>query len=77
MNFEYQRTKDEILMTLAVAPDQRLRPHDVERNLSHRLGVSTRTIHQAVKDLVGEGKVAYIYWDPCSYIQVVESDKSV
>ena len=77
MIFEYERVKSEILVSLAVATDQRLRPHDVERTLSHRLGVSTQTIHQAVKDLVEEGELSYTYRDPCSYIETAKGRGSI
>ena len=77
MTIENQRVKDEILVSLSAASAQRLRPHDVERSLSHKLGVSTRTIHQGVKDLVEEGKLVYTYRDPDSYIEVAEGFRSM
>ena len=72
MIVENRRVKDEILESLSAASDQRLRPHDVERNLSHKLGVSTHTVHQGVKDLVEDGKLVYTYRDPESYIEVAK-----
>ena len=77
MEFENQRVKEEILVSLSAASNQRLRPYDVERTLSHKLGVSTHTIHQGVKDLVEEGKLVYTYRDPDSYIEVAEDFRSV
>ena len=73
MIIENQRIKEEILVSLSVASNQRLRPHDVERILSHKLGVSIHTIHQGVKDLAEEGKLVYTYRDPDSYIEVVKA----
>jgi DNA-binding GntR family transcriptional regulator len=72
MVLEIQRLKEEILVSLSAASDHRLRPHDVERTLSHRFGISAHTIHQGVKDLVEEGKLVYTYRDPDSYIEVAE-----
>ena len=72
MIYENQRVKEAILGSLSAASDQRLRPHDVERALSHKFRLSTHTIHQVVKDLVEEGKLVYTYRDPCSYIEVSE-----
>lgn len=77
MIFQNRSVKDEILVSLSAASEQRLRPHDMEKILSHRLGVSTHTIHQGVKDLVAEGKLVYTYRDPESYLEMAESIRSM
>jgi hypothetical protein len=77
MEFENQRIKEEILMSLSEDSKQRIKPYILERTLSHRLGVSTHTIHQGVKDLLEEGKLVYTYRDPDSYIEVAEEFRSI
>jgi hypothetical protein len=67
---EYQGLKEEILRLVSEASDQRLRPHELEKSLAHKL--STYTVQQAIRDLVEEGKLAYTYRDPASYIELAE-----
>jgi DNA-binding GntR family transcriptional regulator len=69
---EYQHVKEEVMASVSGA-EHRLRPHDLERSVSRRLAVRMQTVHQAVKDLVEEGKLAYTYRDPSSYIETAES----
>ena len=70
MNSEYQYVKTEILTSLSGVSDHRLRPHDLQRTLSHKLGVPMHTVRQAVHDLVADGKLVYTYRDPMSYIEI-------
>jgi DNA-binding GntR family transcriptional regulator len=64
--------KQAIVEAVSAASDQRLGPYELERTLSHRLAVSKHTVHQAVRELVGEGRLAYTYRDPCSYVELAE-----
>jgi DNA-binding GntR family transcriptional regulator len=69
---EYQHVKEEIMVSVSGASEHRLRPYELERSISHRLAVRMQTVRQAVKDLVEEGKLAYTYRDPTSYIEPAE-----
>ena len=65
--------KKEIIVFVSEAPDHRLRPHDIEKILSHRLGVSIKMVHQGIKNLVSQGTLAYAYRDPASYVKTAEA----
>jgi hypothetical protein len=72
MTNEQQGIKEEILRLVSEASDQRLRPHDLEKTFSHRPNLPLHTVQQAIKDLVEEGKLAYTYRDPTSYLELAE-----
>ncbi len=72
MQNQYQFIKQKILEVVSAASYRRLRPHELEGTLSHRLAVSRHTVHQAIRELVGEGRLAYTYRDPSSYLEPVE-----
>lgn len=72
MTNEHQGLNEEILRLVSEASDQRLMPHDLEKTLSHRSNFSLHTVQQAIKDLVEEGKLAYTYRDPTSYLELAE-----
>jgi DNA-binding GntR family transcriptional regulator len=72
MQNHYHLIKQAILEVVSAASDRRLRPHELERTLSHRLAVSRPAVHQAIRELVGEGRLAYTYRDPTSYVELVE-----
>jgi DNA-binding GntR family transcriptional regulator len=72
MTTEHERLKEEILRLISEASEQRLRPHDLERTLSHRPDFSMHMVQQAIRDLVEEGKLAYTYRDPASYLELAE-----
>jgi DNA-binding GntR family transcriptional regulator len=67
---EFERLKDEIMALLSAAPDLRLRPHEVERGLAHRLGVSMYMVQEAIRVLAEEGRLVFTYRDPTSYIEI-------
>jgi DNA-binding GntR family transcriptional regulator len=69
---EHERLKKAILEMVPVAPEQRLRPYELEKTLLHKLQVSTRTVQEAVKNLVEEGHLTFTYRDPTSYLEVPE-----
>jgi len=66
---QYRRLKEETLHLVSDASDQRLRPHEAARILSHTLGVSWWTVQQAFRDLVEEGELVYTYRDPTSFLE--------
>jgi hypothetical protein len=72
MTNEYQGLKEGILLLVTEASDQRLRPHDLEKAFFHKPGLSMHMVQQAVRDLVDEGKLAYTYRDPASYLELAE-----
>lgn len=72
MQNQYEVIKQAILEVFSTASDRRLMPHELERTLSHRLAVSRPAVHQAIRELVGEGRLAYTYRDPTSYIELAE-----
>lgn len=67
---EFGQIKDEIMVQVIGASNHRVRPHEVEKSLSKRLGVSAFTVREAVKDLVEEGELTFTYRDPCSYVEI-------
>jgi DNA-binding GntR family transcriptional regulator len=73
---EFERLKDEILALVSAAPGQRLRPHEVEKGLAHKLGVSLYTVQQAIRDLVEEGRLIFTYRDPTSYVEMPAPSES-
>jgi DNA-binding GntR family transcriptional regulator len=70
---EHDRLKEAILKMLSAASDQRVRPHELENALSHKLEISRDTVHQAVKNLVQEGRLRFTCHDPTSYLGVPEA----
>ena len=67
---EFEGIKDEIMVQMIGATNHRLRPHEVEKSLSERLGISAFTAREAVKGLVKEGELVFTYRDPCSYLEI-------
>jgi len=67
---EYDRLKGAILEMMSAAPEQRVRPHELEKALSHKLEVSRHTVHESVKNLVEEGRLTFTYRDPTSYLEI-------
>ena len=76
MPSDFQRLKDEVLALVSGAPNQRLRPHEVGKGLAHKLGVSMRTVQEAVKDLAKDGQLVFTYRDPTSYIEIPAPSES-
>ena len=72
MTNELQSVKQEILRLVSEAFEQRLRPHDLEKALVHRPDSSMHMVQQAIRGLVDEGKLAYTYRDPTSYVELAE-----
>lgn len=77
MTNEFERLKEEILALLSAASDQRLRPHEVEKGLAHKLGVSIYTAQDAIRVLAEEGRLVFTYRDPTSYIEILTPGETV
>jgi hypothetical protein len=77
MTNEFERLKDEILALLSAAPDQRLRPHEVEKGLAHKLGVFIYTVQDAIRVPAEERRLVFTYRDPTSYIEIPAPSESV
>jgi predicted transcriptional regulator len=69
---ERERLKKAILDMVSVAPELRLRPHELGKALSHQMEVSRHAVQEAVKDIVQEGHLRFTYHDPTSYLEVLE-----
>ena len=67
---EYEHLKEAILEMVSAAPEQRLRPYELEKTLSHKMEVPRRTVQDAVKNLVEDGHLRFTYRDPMSYLEV-------
>ena len=65
-----EQIKDGVIVRVIGAPGFRLRPHEVEKSVSDELGVPLSAVKEAVRDLVEEGELAYVYRDPCSYLEI-------
>jgi hypothetical protein len=70
MTNEVDRLKDEIVAVVSAAPNQRLRPHEMEKDLARILGVSIFAVQDAVRTLAEEGRLVFTYRDPCSYVEI-------
>jgi DNA-binding GntR family transcriptional regulator len=73
---EFERLKDEILAMISAAPNQRLRPHEVEKDLAHKLRVSMYTVQEAIRALAEEGQLVFTYRDPTSYVEIPAPSES-
>jgi DNA-binding GntR family transcriptional regulator len=73
---ELERLKDEIVALVSAAPNQRLRPHEMEKDLAHKLGISIFAVQEAVRALAEEGRLVFTYRDPCSYVEIPAPSES-
>jgi len=67
---ETEQIKDEVIVRVIGADNFRLRPHEVEKAVAEKLEVSKFAVKDAVKDLVEEGELTYVYRDPCNYLEI-------
>ena len=67
---QMEQIKDEVIVRVIGAASFRLRPHEVEKTVSDELRVPLSAVKEAVKDLVEEGELAYVYRDPCHYLEI-------
>jgi hypothetical protein len=66
----HERIRKKILVLVSSARNQRLRFHDVERDLADHLGVSISTINEVVKDLVRSKELLITYRDHRHYAEI-------
>jgi hypothetical protein len=69
-----EETKERIMEAVSGAPDQRLRPIDLERNLEKEHGLARAAIKDVLKELMGEGELVFTYRDPCNYVEIPGSE---
>ncbi len=67
---EFEQAQNAIMAELINAPAHQLKPHELEKKLSARLGLSVFTVREAVKQLVEEGEATYSYHDPDSFVEI-------
>jgi len=67
---DFDLVKNEIMTQVIRAEDHRIRPHEVEKSVAEKMGVSRYVVTQAVNDLVEEGDLVFAYRDPCHYVEV-------
>ena len=65
-----EQIKDEIIVRMIGATNFRLRPREVEKSVSVELGVPVSEAKEAVKVLVEEGELRYVYQDPSDYLEI-------
>lgn len=64
-----KETREEIIQMVRAATNQRVRPRDLARSLSHKQQISLSEVRQALKDLIREGELVFTYRDPCSFVE--------
>ena len=67
---QYEMHRERVLELVGSAPNQRMRPNDVTRQLVQERGLSAHTVSEIIKDLVEEQDLVYAYRDPCSYVEI-------
>ena len=65
----HDNMKKRTMELIVSAKDQRLRPREVEKIITHEFKTSRSSAHDVLKDLVEEGELVYAYRDPCSYVE--------
>ena len=71
---QFEHTKDEVIVRVIAAANFRIRPYEVEKSVSDKLGISLAAVKEAVKELVEEGELRYVYRDPCHYLEIPPSE---
>lgn len=64
----------EIMTRVAGAKEQRVRPHELQKDLSRKFDISLSSVQQALTALVEEEKLVFTYRDPCSYVEIPYSE---
>lgn len=65
-----EQTKNEVIAQVIGAANFRLRPHEVEKTVSHKLEASMSAVRAAVYDLVENGDLVFAYHDPYHYLEI-------
>ena len=67
---EYEMHRERVMELVGSAPNQRMRPIDLTRQLAQESGLSAYVVNEIIKDLVEEADLVYAYRDPCSYVEI-------
>ena len=67
---EFKLIKEEIIALVSGAKDQRFLQDDLEKNLSIKLEIQTSTVREELTELIGEGKVVFMFRDYQNYIEI-------
>lgn len=62
---------EEIMVKVRQANGSRVRPHVLFRELSNALDVPKSAIKRALAMQIEQGKMAYSYRDPCSFVELI------
>ena len=62
----YEEIRERVLEAVWGAPNQRVRPVELE----HEHGIALSAIKDVLKELVDEGELVLTYRDPCSYVEI-------
>jgi len=65
-----EEIRERIMKAVVGAPDQRLRPIDLGKQLHQEHGMAPSTVKDVVNELVDDGELVYTYRDPCSYVEI-------
>ena len=66
----HEETEERIMDAVCEAPNQRMRPIDLEKKLEQEHGLAISAIKDVLKELVGEGVLVLTYRDPCSFVEI-------
>jgi hypothetical protein len=66
----YETQKERIMELVASAPNQRIRPSGISRQLAREMGTSSDVVNKIIKEMVDEEELVYTYRDPCSYLEM-------
>ena len=66
----HEETKERIMEAVSGAPDQRIRPIDLERKLKKEHGLAPAALKDVLKELMGEEELVFTYRDPCNYVEI-------
>ena len=67
---EYEMYQEQVMELVGAAPNQRMRPTELTRQLAKVSGLSAHVVNKIIKDLVEEEDLVYSYRDPCTYVEI-------
>jgi len=67
---EYEMHRERVMELVGSAPNQRMRPNDLKRQLAQESGPSMYVVNEIIKDLVEDEDLVYTYRDPYSYVEI-------
>jgi hypothetical protein len=60
----------EIMVMVSSAREQRLRPHEIQKELSTKFSVPLSMVKDVLKELVEGERLVFTYRDPCNYVEI-------